>query len=349
LNYIGYDSKEVFYELSEFQIRGYNVSKITRELGNLTDDELEKQNLNTSENLDDKILKYSNILEELAQKLKTRSRRTFFEKKIDRAKSNIGNISFIGEHYLIESIFVLEKFSLMYRAAREFNSNLKDGRRKLLSIHDLEKYPGGKESLTQDIQLLEYFSIHLLTDVWCDKSSLDEPIPLSMFSSGELSMFIRLFDLHEYVKDNSIVLIDEPETHLHPLWIRGYIRTLIKLLGDRKCHVIIATHSPLIVSDVTKNCIVALQKNGNSISQVHIDEKTLGLNYEEVLSDIFYLEESKGRMVNEYENIINELLSANEYDKALEIYSHIADSDTKYRIYLKLKKFKDTSEGNSNV
>lgn len=46
-------------------------------------------------------------------------------------------------------------------------------------------------------------------------------------------LFLRIFDLYDNVDHDSIILIDEPETHLHPKWIKGYVKILNELLGKK--------------------------------------------------------------------------------------------------------------------
>lgn len=114
-----------------------------------------------------------------------------------------------------------------------------------------------------------------------------------------------------------------------------------RITGEKRCHVIIATHSPLIVSDVPKNSIVALKKFGGFIEQIKIRERTLGLNYDEILSEVFDLDDDKGNMIHEYAKVIEKALENDEFDKALEIYSQMADSDIRYKLYSKLRAYQE--------
>jgi predicted ATPase len=353
LKYIGYEKREIYFEISDYQIKSnYVLNKIIRKINIMNDEEYNTDHVSLDVKLEDKIHNYDRILSEFSSQMGVRQS-IFFEKKLDRALSisknikSLENVSFKGELYVAEAIFILEKFSIFLRSPKNVESYKKEIKSKLISILDINCYPGGKEQLLMDLEFIDMFSVNLISDVWFENNYMDT-IPLSMLSSGELSMFMRFFDLHEYVNHNSIVLIDEPETHLHPKWIRGYIKTLIDLLGNRKCHVIIATHSPLIVSDVTKNCIIGLKKENYDIKQFKIDDKTLGLNYEEVLSEIFCLEDHKGEMINQYVDVIDKLLEFGNFDKALQIYSQIGNSEIKYQLFLKLKAFKE-SKGDRNV
>lgn len=239
----------------------------------------------------------------------------------------------------VEILFVIYKMRVFLKLSEVTVTSDKEKAQKFLSMDKIRFYPGGAEVFRKDITLLEACSTSFWKDLWFDKEN--DRIPLSMLSSGELSMFLRVFDLYDYVEDNSLVLIDEPETHLHPKWIKGYIELLNKLLGNKRCHVIIATHSPLIVSDVPQNCILVLKNNGEKIEQVKVTEKTLGLNYDEILSEVFGLNDDKGKMINEYAKLLEKELENGNFKKALEIYSQMADSNVKYDLYPKLKAYKE--------
>jgi predicted ATPase len=74
------------------------------------------------------------------------------------------------------------------------------------------------------------------------------PILLNEASSGELSLISSLIFLIATAPSNAIVLIDEPENSLHPSWQREYVDKVLAALNYRNASVIIATHSPLVVT-----------------------------------------------------------------------------------------------------
>ncbi|CAB3794508.1 hypothetical protein LMG27177_03644 [Paraburkholderia fynbosensis] len=72
-------------------------------------------------------------------------------------------------------------------------------------------------------------------------------IDLVEASSGQQQMLCSMFGLMSELRDNSLVLIDEPELSLHPTWQMGFLDRLSSVLEQfNGCHVILATHSPLI-------------------------------------------------------------------------------------------------------
>ena len=91
-------------------------------------------------------------------------------------------------------------------------------------------------------------------------------IRFSMILSFILS---RIYEKTNKNKKSFIILIDEPDLHLHLDWQRQYIHKLIdvfwRLLSQKEfkniyLHFIIATHSPFILSDVPGENVILLEK-----------------------------------------------------------------------------------------
>jgi len=75
-----------------------------------------------------------------------------------------------------------------------------------------------------------------------------QPLVLDDASSGELSLISSLIFLIGLVPRNGVVLIDEPENSLHPGWQRQYVEKVLEALLYKNVSLVIATHSPLIVT-----------------------------------------------------------------------------------------------------
>ena len=73
-------------------------------------------------------------------------------------------------------------------------------------------------------------------------------IDLSLLSSGEQNEVVMIYTLVFGVEDDSMLLIDEPETSLHVLWQKKFMRTIEEVSAVKNLFVIVATHSPQIIS-----------------------------------------------------------------------------------------------------
>lgn len=96
-------------------------------------------------------------------------------------------------------------------------------------------------SLFRQLDMLELISCRL-TDF--SGYSFD----VAQASSGQQQMICSIMELASSLENDALVLIDEPELSLHPKWQQIYLDHLHAALEPfRGCHVLLATHSPLVV------------------------------------------------------------------------------------------------------
>jgi predicted ATPase len=75
-----------------------------------------------------------------------------------------------------------------------------------------------------------------------------EELSLTSLSSGEQHEVVLLYELLFRIGKNSLILIDEPEISLHIAWQEEFLQDLEKIISMSSFDVLIATHSPQIVS-----------------------------------------------------------------------------------------------------
>ena len=89
-------------------------------------------------------------------------------------------------------------------------------------------------------------------------------------SAGEKQIFFRGGSLLQMDLNDSIILIDEPELSLHPEW-QQKILDFYKSIGKNN-QIIIATHSPHIVSSCKKEEVIVLDReDGRTVVKVNIN------------------------------------------------------------------------------
>lgn len=180
-----------------------------------------------------------------------------------------------------------------------------------------------------------------IKNIWLENSE-GQYVRLSELSSGELSMLYRFLPLITNIVDNSLVFIDEPETHLHPIWLQEFVEYLNELFNDYKSHFILATHSPLIVSDVPMECIIGLQKVNNEISQYMPKDRTLGGSSNDILRNVFSLKTTIGKFSNKQIIEMEKLFDSGkskEIEEAQIIFDDLSTTPRKFEIYKKYKDF----------
>lgn len=130
----------------------------------------------------------------------------------------------------------------------------------------------------------------------------------TILSSGEqelLDLFSRIYDavflnplMDKEFRRPSILLLDEAEMGYHPEWQRRYINVLVDFLNailvksgsKRLFQVIVASHSPILLSDMPKQCCNYLFKEGELIKNVRDEQKnSLASNIFDLYRDSFFL------------------------------------------------------------
>lgn len=109
-------------------------------------------------------------------------------------------------------------------------------------------------------------------------------------SSGHKIVLLTITRLVELLEERSLVLVDEPEAHLHPPLLSALIRTLSDLLTNRNGVAIIATHSPVILQEVPRHCVWRIRRSGRRTVIERPAQETFGENVGTLTHAIFGLE-----------------------------------------------------------
>ena len=133
----------------------------------------------------------------------------------------------------------------------------------------------------------------------------DRVIPGDHLSSGQWSWLCTLSGLAVQATDDSVILVDEPENSLHPAWQRDYIPTLLAILErTKRCHVLVATHAPLIASGLppdsgnVRRLRREVKENGNAVVSSTEAVNTFGWSASDAYEALFQLETTRAKLFN---------------------------------------------------
>lgn len=89
------------------------------------------------------------------------------------------------------------------------------------------------------------------------------------------------------IAQGSLIILDEPETHLHPNFVSEFMTLLHQVLEATNSIAIVATHSPYVVREVPTACVHLVQRTRNSpqITGVHL--RTLGASVSSISDAVF--------------------------------------------------------------
>ena len=139
---------------------------------------------------------------------------------------------------------------------------------------------------------------------------------IKKMSSGHASVLLIITQLVAKVEEKTLVLLDEPESHLHPPLLSAFIRALSELLDNRNGIAIIATHSPVVLQEIPKSCVWKVERTGTRTDPFRPNIETFGENVGVLTREVFGLEvtksgfhkilASKVKENNSYEEIVSE-------------------------------------------
>ncbi|MGR3980480.1 AAA family ATPase [Pseudoalteromonas sp. 1181_04] len=192
---------------------------------------------------------------------------------------------------------------------RLFSASLAPMRKKIKVPHPMKKNPENVDALflyLKDIEALQdvgqetsdkdffkllesiYFS-NLIHEVRIrvkikNKNGTDESLTFRELSEGEQQLITVLGLLRFTRDDESLFLLDEPDTHLNPAWSMEYINFLKEVAGfnlDAKedtgdkddaesdavdnSHIVLATHDPIVISTLKQEQIKIMKRDEDSL------------------------------------------------------------------------------------
>ena len=82
-----------------------------------------------------------------------------------------------------------------------------------------------------------------------DKNGIE--IQIGELSSGQRGIIHFIFSIFGYDLENGLMIIDEPELHIHPQMQERYIEIMKNAMESQNIQFIVATHSPVFVNETT--------------------------------------------------------------------------------------------------
>ena len=226
----------------------------------------------------------------------------------------------------IKFLFPKLKHVIFYEAGNPDTKTAKESIVRFVDslIYEKNKRSSEAYSVTQDI----LNSIFQDFDLQIEFKGLDrkrevlfrnpraEKIKTEELSGGEQELITKAFSLYLAEVRDSIILIDEPESSLHPNWQNRIAQIYQNFADKNNSQVILATHSPHIVSSVPKEQIRVLAKEENMIRVIKDFSGSYGWRADKVLLEIFRIKELRTPVVEEKLDNLRNMIFADEYETA---------------------------------
>jgi energy-coupling factor transporter ATP-binding protein EcfA2 len=151
-------------------------------------------------------------------------------------------------------------------------------------------------------------------------------------SSGQVTFIRFAAQVCLHIENGSVLLFDEPETHLHPNLITEFIRLLDRLLEMTGSVAIVATHSAYFVREVPRGQVIVLRQTDAAVNKIEAIQprlRTLGADIGEI-SHFVFGDELFGRLLGKVrEKIVKnqakaaKLLNSIEEDLSVEAWMNL--------------------------
>ncbi len=98
------------------------------------------------------------------------------------------------------------------------------------------------------------------------------PITFHQLSEGEQQLLMVLGLMRFTKSHQSLVLLDEPDTHLNPHWSVDYVKDLARVMSDnalesteqQSSQILMATHDPLVIASLVKEQVHILKRDSHT-------------------------------------------------------------------------------------
>ncbi|HGS5451819.1 TPA: AAA family ATPase [Vibrio cholerae] len=135
----------------------------------------------------------------------------------------------------------------------------------------------------------------------------DGSVTFRELSEGEQQLLTVLGLLRFTAEDESLFLLDEPDTHLNPKWSVDYIDYLNKFVtsgsnGENNSHIVLTTHNPIAIAELTRDQVQILSRDDETrtIESHKPNFDPRGMGYAGIItSDMFGLGSSLDKSTTE--------------------------------------------------
>lgn len=109
-------------------------------------------------------------------------------------------------------------------------------------------------------------------------------------STGHKIVLNIVTQLAAHLRTRSLVLVDEPETHLHPPLTAALLRAIQILLRGHDSYGILATHSPVVVQEMQAQHVRVVDRLGGRVTIRPVSIETFGANIGAITRHVFSLD-----------------------------------------------------------
>jgi predicted ATPase len=113
-------------------------------------------------------------------------------------------------------------------------------------------------------------------------------VKFAQLSEGEQQLLTVLGLMLFTQNDESLYLLDEPDTHLNPVWTYDYLKLLQDNIRAEKGQLLVATHNPLMIGSLYKNQVRIITQQEQATIAEEPEYDPIGIGVEGLLKSELY-------------------------------------------------------------
>lgn len=234
----------------------------------------------------------------------------------NECKKIVTEIAIMHNAIYIDNPFIIDSLS-NYSVQNTMDEYLKD----LLTNDSKDNIMEGliesvlvKEKLSEVYQALQHVINGQIVEkqdneYYLDREGFSQPIYFNNLSTGIKSFVILKMLLEKgSLKEKDVLILDEPEIHLHPHWQVAYAELVVLLQKHFDLSIIVATHSPYFLDAINlfsikhgieKKVNYYLSAMDNNMSKMEIVTDNIDLIYKKMASPIQILDSLRYELNND--------------------------------------------------
>lgn len=180
--------------------------------------------------------------------------------------------------------------------------------RRRCSVDLVKKKPGGSKILKNLLCRLIHEDI--VSQMFGDDGVFSEVNFQEVhkwLSSGQTMLLNLIIEILANIRQNTLLLIDEPEVHLHPQGITELIRIIDLLCEKYSSNCIMATHSPVIIQELLSRNVIIMDREPDGSPIIRpMRLESMGENLTTITQEIFGRSSKKPLYVKKIKRLVDD-------------------------------------------
>ena len=159
------------------------------------------------------------------------------------------------------------------------------------ALRDIAKSFGDEKTFFALLETLDISDLIREVRIWVHREDTSDEIPFHEISDGEKQLLSVLGLMRFTGRDESLFLLDEPDTHLNPAWKWDYLH-LVRDVAQKnsESHIIMTSHDPLTMGGLKASQVqVMYEADSGQVIAEPPDVDPRGLGFTSILTQIFGL------------------------------------------------------------